>query len=330
MSAVAKFQLGAASETTWNSGSVVSRFFEIIEEKVQPDFERISVPGLRAGSRAMRSDRSVPYFKEAAGTFKIPVLSAGFGFWLVHMLGSVATTGPVAGLSTHRASPGDLLAKGFTWQVNRATHPGDANQAFTFTGGKIHKWTLSCNAGEHVEAEFDVSFAGQDTSTALVSGSYPTGTVEGFTFVGADVQINSSSVSFQATSFKVSCDNKLDRGTYLRSSPAKKEPVQVDLLDVQWELEGDFIDTTQRNKFASNVSTGTFATIVATFTGQVANSSGTFPSIKVILPAARMDGEDPNITGPDPLSYKLAGPAFLDATLQGPVYLEYASNDTAP
>lgn len=330
MSAVAKFQMGAASETTWNSGQTVSRFFEIVEEKVQPDFRRIVVPGLRAGSRAMRADRSVPYFFEAAGSFKMPVLSNGFGFWLVHMLGTVSSGTPTAGLTQHRASAGDLLTRGFTWQVNRATHPGDVNQAFTFTGGKIHKWAFECAAGDALIAEFDVSFAGQDTSTSLVSASYPAGPPEGFTFVGADVQISSSSVTFQASNFKLSCDNKLDRGSYLRSSPTKKEPVQVDLLDVQWELEGDFIDLTQRNRFASNVSTGTFATIVATFTGQVANASGTFPSIRFFLPSARFDGDDPNITGPDPLHYKVSGIATLDATLQGPVYVEYNTTDQTP
>lgn len=329
MSAVAKFQMGMTSETTWNSESTVTRFFELESEAIQPEYKRVESAGLRAGNRALRADRFMPYFFQAAGPIKIPVLSKGFGVWLGHMLGASATTGPTDSVYTHTGTFGDILAKGFTSQFNRPLHPADTNQAFTFTGGKVHKWALSNKVDEVLIADLDVSFAGLTTATSLAAASYPSGTVEPLTFVGATLQIASSSTSIAATSFKVECDNKLDRGNYLRLSGAKKEPVETALREVTWEIEADFSSTTQRDRFAAATAAGTVAVIQAQWTGAILVGSTTYPSLTVTIPAARFDGDDPVISGPDPLSVTYKGMGLQDTTGNSPVTVAYATADSA-
>lgn len=331
MPGVTKFQLGMTSESTWNSASTVTRFFEIIEESVTPEYRRVEVPGLRAGARAMRADRSVPYFFGAGGSFKLSPLTKGFGAWIEHMLGDVSVSGPSSLLYTHRGTCGTLTGKGFTWQVNRATHPGDVDSPYTYTGGKVGKWSITAKAGEALEVELECMFRGESTAISLASASYPSGTdVEGLTFIGADLQIASSSTTVSADSFKVEVDNKLDRGNYLRSSPAGKEPVQEGLVEVTWEIEGDYVDSTHRDRVASAVASSNIASIVATFRGQIANASSSYPSLLVLLPAARFDEGTPNITGPEPLHYKLSGKGLIAADLSGPIALEYATSDATP
>lgn len=71
---------------------------------------------------------------------KFNPLSVGFGFWLKHMLGTVATGTTSDSVTPHTGTIGSLLGDCFTFQVNRYDAVSAANRAFTWEGGKIASW----------------------------------------------------------------------------------------------------------------------------------------------------------------------------------------------
>jgi hypothetical protein len=189
------WQLGVVDEVTYNTPVTVSRFFEFDSESIADDPRRVEGDPLRVGGEGViRSDRSTPYYGGASGPVSMAVLTKGFGFWLKHMLGTEATTGPTeTTVYTHTGTLGNLQGDSFTLQVNRPFNPTGTNQAITYSGGKIPEWTLSNNAEENLMLELTCDFASQVTGTALATASYPT-SMENFTFAGGTVSIGGSAL----------------------------------------------------------------------------------------------------------------------------------------
>lgn len=330
MPTVNKAQVGFKTESTYGTAVTVDRFSEFVTEKIKPMSGRVVSKGMRSGQRVRRKDRQVPYKQGAAGPVQVEVLSAGFGWWLAHMLGSSATTGPTDSAYTHTGTLGTLTGKSFTFQTNRPFHPADTDQAITFEGGKIPKWKLSNKVGEVLVAEFDLDFEDWATGTALASASYPTA-AEPLSFVGGAVTIGGSSVDI--SEIEVSCDNKLfgvsstDERRYLRASSLHKEPVEGDLREISWSIGCDWESLTQFNRVHSATAAGALATIVATWTGSILIGTASVSSLTLTIDEASFDDLDSTVDGPAPLTQKLTGAGLYDGSTS-PVTLAYVSGDS--
>ena len=332
MPLVDRAQIGFKKETTVGTPVTVDRFAEFVTEKVQPMQGRVRSNGLRSGHRVRRTDRQVPYKMGAAGSISVELLSKGFGFWLEHMLGTVATTGPSDSAYTHTGTIGTMTGLGFTFQSNHPFHPGNTNQALTYTGGKIPKWTISNKVGEFLIADLDVDFIDYTTATALASASYPTAG-EPLSFVGGVVSVGGSAVDvYDAT---VSCDNKLmgdssgnDR-RYLRGSALHKELVEANFREVAWDLTADFESLTQFNRFSTSTAAGALATITLTWTGAILIGSASYPTLTVTIQNASFDGFNSTIDGPAPLRQKLSGVGLYDGSTSA-VSVAYTTADSTP
>lgn len=320
-------QLGMADESTYGTIVTPTKFFEFNSENVQAVRGRVESAGMRSGSRALRSDRFVPTDGGAAGPVAFEVLSKGFGIWLKHALGAIATSGPTDSMYTHTATVADLLGKFFTMQINRPFHPSGTNQPFTYSGGKIASFELA-NAVDGLLMFTPVyDFAAESTATGLASASYPA-TTQPLSWAGGVVSVGGSNLD--VTDFKVTVDNglKLDRH-YLRGNTQKKEPVEAAWRQISWELTCDFVDLTQYNRFVSATAAGALAQIIGTWTGPVLGGVSTYPSLTCTMPACRFDGDTPNVSDPGPLSTKLKGKALFDGT-NSPITLAYATADATP
>lgn len=306
-------QLGVIDEVSYNTPLTVSRFFEYDSESIADDFRRTEGDPLRVGGQGViRSDRSTPYYGGAAGSVSTAVLTKGFGFWLKHMLGGSATTGPAeTTVYTHTGTLGDLQGKSFTMQVNRPFNPSGTNQAFTFAGGKVTEWTLSNSVEENLMLELALDFASVTTDTALATASYPT-SMENFTWAGGVVSIGGS--AYDVTEFSVSGNNGLnvDR-RQIRGATAKKEPT-YGRREVTFSLSADFDSLAQRNRAAATTRAGTLAAISAVWTGPTLLGTTLYPIVQVDIPAARFDEWSGATEGPDAISQTLAGVGRWDGT----------------
>src|SRR5688500_1779191 len=116
-------QLGIVDEVTYGTAVTVTKFFEYNSESIEETAGRTEGNPMRAGF-TLRNDRFTPYFSGAARSIELDVMTKGFGYWLKHMTGAVATTGPAETVVyTHTGTFGDLLGDFFTCQVNRPFHP---------------------------------------------------------------------------------------------------------------------------------------------------------------------------------------------------------------
>lgn len=317
-------QLGVVDESTYGTPVTVTRFFEFNSESVKLEQGRVESAGLRSGTRTLRADRFEPYRIGAAGDVVMDVPTKGFGFFLKHMLGTVATSAVVDANYTHTGTEGSLLGDHFTMQLNRPFNPAGTNQAFTYHGCKITGWELAADTDGVLVATLSIDAEDEDTSTALATASYPSD-YRVFSFVGASLTIGGTSV--EVKDFSVSAENGLNvERRYLRGSSLKKEPVEDGMRTYEWSCTADFSALTQYDRFRDAARANTLAAIVATFDGPVAHGGTTLPRLTVTIPAARFDAVDFNVSGPEALMQEMSGVATFDGT-NSPVSIAYRTTD---
>lgn len=320
-------QLGVKNEVTYGTPLTVDRFFEFNSEGVKLQMGRAQSTGLRSGTRVPRSDRFQPFRIGAAGPISLDVPTKGFGFWLVHMLGTVATVGPTDSNYTHTGTIGSLLGDFFTAQLNRPFNPSGTAQAFTYEGCKVGSWELSCDLDGNLVFTPVLDAEDENTAIGLATAVYSSGFN---TMTWAQGQMTIAAVAAEIKNFKVSVDNKLNTNRrYLRNSTLKKEPVESAMRDIKWSATMDFSDLTQYNRFRDALASNALAQIVATWQGPVFHAGATLPSIVVTIPAARFDAADVNIGGPAELMVNISGVA-LDNGTNSPISVAYTTTDTTP
>jgi hypothetical protein len=318
-------QLGVVDEVTYGTPVTVSRFFEYESENISETYGRTEGDPLRVGSGFVRQDRFTPYPGGAAGTIQMTALTKGFGFWLKHMMGQVATTGPAeTTVYTHTGSEASLVGDSFTCQVNRPFHPSGTNQAFTYSGGKVSKWTLSNSVEGNLLLDLDVDFQKYATDIALATASYPS-SMEPFSWVGGFVTIGGS--NYDVTEFSLEVDNGLDVDRrQIRANALKKEPTSS-RRSGSFSLTADFDSLTQRNRAASDTRAGALAAVTGVWRGPTLLGSTIYPEFSVSIAAARFDEWSGATEGTDAISQELAGVVRYDGSTS-PVVVTYKSADT--
>jgi hypothetical protein len=320
-------QLGIVDEVTYGTAVTVTKFFEYNSESITETEGRTEGDPLRTGTFFKRSDRFTPYFAGAAGTVQLDVMTKGFGYLLKHMLGSVATTGPVeTSVYTHTGTVGELIGDMFTLQVNRPFHPAGTNQAFTYSGGKITKWTLSNAVDGNLVCDLECDFQTVSDAIALATAVYPT-SMENLTWAGGVVSIGGS--NYDITEFSCSFDNAaaVDR-RFIRANTLKKEPTNGRRMG-EFSLSADFDSMTQRNRAHATTRSAALAQIIATWNGPTLLGSSLFPQLKVTIPAARFDSWTGATDGPTGISQTLSGVVRYDGSAS-PISLAYATADVTP
>lgn len=307
-------QLGFKTESTYGTAVVVDRFAEYETESIGPDRATIESPVMRSGTRGMREDRFIPYVPSYSGGITMPVLSKGFGWWLLHMLGASSTGSVTDSTYTHTGTIATLCGDSFTLQLNRPLGVcQDTDQAFTYEGGKISDWTLSCEQGGYVKAEMNMVFEAGTTATALASASYPTGMellpfgLSGLTVAGSDLAVKSWSVS---------CNNglKVDR-MQIRNSYQIKEPVESAFREVTFSATVDYEAlATVYNRVISSTASGSMAAVVITSLAPTLAGASTYPGLVITMDKVRFDEGHPNVTGPDMAEISLTGKALIPAS----------------
>ncbi len=317
-------QLGVVNEVTYGTPVTVSRFFEYESENISETYGRTEGDPLRVGSGFVRNDRFTPYVGGAAGTLQMTAMTKGFGFWLQHMMGAAATTGPAeTSVYTHTGTEGSLVGKSFTAQVNRPFHPSGTNQAFTYSGGKVSKWTLSNSVDGNLLLDLDCDFQTWDTGIALATASYPS-SMEPFSWVGGYVTIGGS--NYDVTEFSLEVDNGLDVDRrQIRANPLKKEPTAA-RRSASFSISADFDSLVQRNRAAATTRAGALAAVTGVWRGPTLLGTTIYPEFSVSLAAARFDEWSGATEGTDAISQSLSGAVRYDGTTS-PVVVTYKSAD---
>lgn len=320
-------QAGFKDESTYGTAVVVDRFMEYNSEGIKPVRPRIPYAGLRASQLVARKDRTVPVNKGNAGPVKFNPLSVGFGFWLKHMCGTVATGATADSVTPHTGTLGSHRGDSFTFQVNRYDDYSATNRAFTWEGGKVASFELANDVDGLLECTLNMDFENEATGTSLASASYPSGG-ELFSWAGGAVTLAGSATP--VTGLKIAVDNglKTDRH-HLRASTQKKEPLANKLRAITWEMTADFDSMTNYNRFVSDTAPGMFAAIVATWTAPTLVGVSAYPTLVVTVDEGRFDTCDIMVEGEDLITAKMSGIGMYDGT-NAPFSIVYTTADTTP
>jgi len=327
-------QFGVVDEVTYGTAVAVTRFFETNGvPTIRPEMERAEADTLRAGSRVQSSLSFAPYSTGGVGTVNMPVPTKGFGWWLKHMLGTVASGSVVDSNYTHTGTLGSLLGDFFTAQVGRPfAGSSAAAQPFTGEGGKITSWELSCDVDGLLTFTAELDFEDVSVATsgayALQTASYPSGALV-FSFTGAALTIGGS--SFEVKNLTIGCDNGLDVDRrFLRGSGLKKEPLESAKREITFDCEAEFGSLTEYNRYVNTAAASTMAALVATFTGPVAHAGATLPTLVVTIPAARFDNVDLSEGDNGATIMQSISGVARDNLSASPITIAYTTTDATP
>lgn len=320
-------QLGFVKESTYGTAVTVTKFAEYLSESIDFQAARTETDPLRAGTLVKRNDRFTPYVLGAQGPLSFDVMTKGFAFWLEHMLGSVATTGPAETVVfTHTGTMGDLTGKSLSLQVARPFTPSGTAQALTCAGGKVMDWTLSNTVDGNLMAELTLDFQSFSTATGLAAASYPA-SMENFTWAKGTVLVGGSQFDIDNISIKGSNNLATDR-RQIRNSTLKKEPL-AGRRTLEWAIDADFVDLTQQARVHSATRAGALASIQATWIGPTILGTTIFPTIDVLIPAARFDAWQANVGDSSAIKQNLTGVGLYDGT-NSPVTITVKTADATP
>ncbi len=312
-------QFMVKKESTYGTPVTVDRGFGYDGDPmpIKPKFKRTEGDPMRPGTGFRRQTRAIPYFDCAEGHVDLEWVNKDMSFWLEHMLGTVATTG--SGPYVHTGTEGTssaLYGKGFTAQFNYPFSPAGTNQAFTFGGGKLPKWSIGNTVDGMLVLGLDMWFNQYSTATALATYAERTAPTAQFAWTHGVVSVGGS--AFDITDFSLECDNgfKTDRAQ-IRGNSQQKEPVPGK-KSATFSLEADFDALTQFNRVNSATVSGMSAALVGTWTNGA-------DIVTVTVPAARFDDMD---LGGDrgAATQKLTGVVEWDAT-NSPITVAVTSGD---
>lgn len=321
-------QCGIAEETTVGTGATPNRFYEIGNESVKADIEQIEYFGIRAGAaKSLTTSQSVQGKVNISGDIEMAVMNKGFGLIFKHALGAVATSTPGGATNSrdHKCTVGAIDAKGLTIQFGRPAIDGTSHP-FTYTGCKIANWELSNDTSSILMLKLGIDGMAETTATGLASASYPSALLP-FAFTRGVVTLAGS--GYDVLDWTLAGDNGLatDRFAIRSTTPsAKKEQLEAGIREYTGTLNADFTSLTAYNRFIN----GTTAAITLVYTSTVAIESTYFPTITINIPAARFDGETPNIPGPELLTQALPFKVLNDGTSDSPLAITVRSVDTTP
>lgn len=270
-------QLGAKAESTWGTAVTVDVFIPIVSDGLGVDRPRVESAGILTGRHLLTSEQWAGGNKTVGGDLglELPTNSAIARLLLEHMFGTVAGTGP------YTYTPSDLYGKGLTLQVGVPGVDGTVRTK-TYEGAKFNTWELGWNnAADPVTLGLGVIAEDESVATALASASYASGAATPFYSVGATATIGGSTVQIKQGT--LAADHKLAR-RFFAGSNLTAEPIHTELREITGNLQLEFVDLTQYNRFLG----GTEAAVVLTF-------SGTGSSSLVITMNCRFDGESPKV-----------------------------------
>lgn len=307
-----------------------SRFTTFVKESMKLNNGRIESAGVGALRRVQSSTRWVADRQGATGDLQFEVESKGFGFWLKHLVGPVATAGPTDSLYTHTASipttlPG-MLGTSFNLQGTVVPVGGTTNELVkTYIGCKVISWQIDFAVGQLLTITVNIDAMDEQYNLTKATASYAANP-ELLSFAGGTIQIGGTTWDVvRSGSFKCDLGYNADR-RFVRSNTLQREPAEEKMRMITADIDGEFDNVvTVYNKYSTAVASQSLATLSLAFTGKILVGAASFPSLTLTCPVARFDGDTPTTDGPVLPSQKLSA-KIMD---QG-FTMAYATADSTP
>lgn len=304
-------QVMLAAESAWGTAVTATRGYEIVSENIQAVPDHVESAGIRSGQRLIRSDDWALGMIRVGGPMEYELSTRNLALLLEHSLGTVTS---MAGPTPGTLSPADLTGKGMTVQVGRPDVAGTVIP-YTFSGGKVSSWDVSCAVGEIAKLSIDWVFKDQTTATALAAASYTSG-LGLFAFTHGVVTIGGTTVSVR--NVRLGGLNNLNVQRDFMGGTNIAEPIETGRRDYTVALELDHNGTV----LPGRITSGAESAMTLTFT-----SGG---SIVKFTTNTRWDDGFANLGGMDILTQPLTGKLVATGADSTALLVHVTSGETAP
>lgn len=340
MTIQADCSIGFKKETTYGTAVTVDRFLEFNSETLDYDREFYQGNGLRPGSRLARSGRRTLAKDGAAGDIELEVPSRGLGTLLEALFGT-ASSNVVSGalyqqLFTLQKS--DFLPS-LTIQKGIPRLGADAVDAFTYKGATNTSFELSMANNEVLKLKTSWHAREVDDAIAYATPSYAS-LFELFSFVGGQIIVggtltvptttalgsSTGSAAANVRDFSLSVDQKLDEnGWNLGGAGKRSRRGAVGQAEVKGKITAEYDSTTFKNALRDQ----TPLTMLATFQAPTDITAGNKPTLQVVIPDLRFEGELPKSNGGDVITQSIDFTAFDGLVAAHALYVAVRTADTA-
>lgn len=308
-----------SNEVTYGTRVAPTRFFEIVSEGINHQFQWYVSRGLGGGrwrrKRVLTTDAG-------AGPITMEVPTVGFGFWL-NLLHSNTVT-PVQ----QAATPAYLQTHTLNSPVSRSVSIQKQVPPVTSTtlvpvehwGVMVPSMAFSWESGGVLMAELAADAREVNTAQTLVSYVAPA-TSGLFSFKGGTLSIGGSSVADIIGGGSVNVAVPIRDDAYpLGSSGKKSKPVETDVPTASGTFTADFNDLTHFTRTTAQ----TVADVVLLFEG-VTISGAHKETFQLTVPDCTFDTPAPSVGGPGPVQQQVT---FSNASATGdPVEIQYKATD---
>lgn len=333
-------QLGWGVESTAGTAVTVNKFQPHVSESIKKEINRAQGEGLYGSTNGVALiSRHVTTTSTVNGDFEIELTDTGLGTLWRAALGS--TTSPstlTTGVYQAVFQPGDQASAGssLTVQVGRP-QTGGTVKPHTFAGCKVTSFEFGGGITDPLNATFSIDGRTETTATSLATASYVSGQQQ---FTGADLTVTfggtaSTTSSVVGTSggstlsgvkgVTVKGENPLaTERFYAGSSGVKSEQVVNGYRTYEIELDMDYVNSDLYDIFVANTTTP----IKLTWAKATAISGSYYPTLEVVVAAAKITTGEINVDGTDLTPQKITLTALYDGT-NAPFQIRTISTDSA-
>lgn len=293
--------VGIGEETTYGTPVAPTKWLEILSESLRFVPTNLESQGLRRGTRNLRrGSRRTRSARAAEGQINLEVPSTGFDLIWEHLLGG--GTGPW--------TMGSLQGKSLTVQKILADDALTTIDAFTYHGGKITQAQFSLSVDQILQVALDMDFEDEDRAGdgGTAAGTPTYGSEELLNFLGATLTVGGSAMA-NVLSFQLSIANNLNTSRYyLGSGGLKAEPLSNDFPAVTGQFVAEFLDP---DDWYATFEADTGVALNLDFADTAGNT------VDIDVPEIRLDGETPQVSGPQVVEATVAFTGFYDGTNPG-------------
>lgn len=310
-------QLGFVAESTYGTYVAPTIFPDFVSESLKLDQGRIVSKGIKAGSTLVRSNRRRVNRKGGAGDLNYEVAGEGFGKLFKHMgFATVNTTTAGSTGKAHALTRGDISALSMTIQAGRPDVTGTV-RPYSYLGCVFPDWELSCEVDQYLMLKLGVDFRDETTAQSLATAS--DFVAELLDFQGGTITVDGD--PYDVTKFSLKGDNKMKTDRHFLGTALKKHPLVSDLCEITGSIE---VEHGGLDLYALYQS-GADVAFTASFVGPEFEAGHNF-QLDIDIPAIQIDGETPNIEGPDVLMQSVPF-TVVDNENDEPITLTYTTTD---
>lgn len=331
--------IGFGLESTFKTGVTPDHFFEFLTEDFNWNPTFTDNNGMRVGRIVKAADRRVLTKEEANGSMELELMAKGMGYLFNAALGN-ATSTIVSGSAYQQVitpATTDYLPS-YTVQVGVAPLGGGALNPQTYTGVLCDGFDLKSTNAAIPTCKFSFVGSTMSTGTALAAASYPASNfpwsfVQGSIVVGGTPTTpTSTALSSGGTAvadireFDLSWKNNLDKNgfNYGGSGQRSRKPARGEV-----SLTGTLVAEYDNNNLRDAFRNQSDLAVVMTFQSSVAISGGNFPTLQIVLPDVRLNGEMPKPNKGDVITQSISFDGLDNRVAASSLYIAIVTAETA-